>query len=167
MLQKEVVERMVAAPGDSDFGRLSVMLQYRFELEKLLDVPALAFDPVPKVDSAVIRLTPLRPQRCVARDESAVRARGRHGVLATPQDPAQFAAQVDRRAGVRCFGHQPGRARAGTVGRAIHRARRPRDRPARKTLIERRSRDRAAGRPQRCQKRGADYAGLRCTNSIL
>ena len=69
MLQKEVVERMVAAPGDSDFGRLSVMLQYRFELEKLLDVPALAFEPVPKVDSAVIRLTPLRPQRYVARDE--------------------------------------------------------------------------------------------------
>ena len=70
MLQKEVVERMVAAPGDSNFGRLSVMLQYRFELEKLLDVPALAFDPVPKVDSAVIRLTPWRPQRYIARDEA-------------------------------------------------------------------------------------------------
>jgi len=70
MLQKEVVERMVAAPGDSNFGRLSVMLQYRFEMEKLLDVPAAAFEPVPKVDSAVIRLTPLRPQRVVARDEA-------------------------------------------------------------------------------------------------
>ena len=70
MLQKEVVERMVAAPGDSDYSRLSVMLQYRFALEKLLDVPAAAFDPVPKVDSAVIRLTPLRPLPCVARDEA-------------------------------------------------------------------------------------------------
>jgi 16S rRNA (adenine1518-N6/adenine1519-N6)-dimethyltransferase len=69
MLQKEVVDRMVAAPGDSNYGRLSVMLQYRFEMEKLLDVPAAAFDPVPKVDSAVIRLTPLRPQPHVARDE--------------------------------------------------------------------------------------------------
>ena len=70
MLQKEVVERMVAAPGDSDYSRLSVMLQYRFALEKLLDVPAAAFDPVPKVDSAVIRLTPLRPLPCVARNEA-------------------------------------------------------------------------------------------------
>ena len=69
MLQKEVVERMVAAPGDSNYGRLSVMLQYRFELEKLLDVPAAAFEPVPKVDSAVIRLSPLRPRPSVARDE--------------------------------------------------------------------------------------------------
>ena len=70
MLQKEVVARMVAAPGDSNFGRLSVMLQYRFHMEKLLDVPARAFYPVPKVDSAVIRLMPLRPQPCVARDEA-------------------------------------------------------------------------------------------------
>ena len=69
MLQKEVVERMVAAPGDSNYGRLTVMLQYRFEMEKLLDVPAAAFDPVPKVDSAVIRLMPLRPRPCVAHDE--------------------------------------------------------------------------------------------------
>ncbi len=69
MLQKEVVERMVAAPGDSNYGRLSVMLQYRFEMDKLLDVPAAAFDPVPKVDSAVIRLIPLRPQRWKARDD--------------------------------------------------------------------------------------------------
>jgi 16S rRNA (adenine1518-N6/adenine1519-N6)-dimethyltransferase len=70
MLQKEVVERMVAAPGDSEYGRLSVMLQYRFEMEKLLDVPAVAFDPVPKVDSAVIRLIPWRPQPALARDEA-------------------------------------------------------------------------------------------------
>ena len=68
MLQKEIVARMVAAPSDSAYGRLSVMLQYRFELEKLIDVPAAAFDPAPKVESAVVRLTPLRPPRVAARD---------------------------------------------------------------------------------------------------
>jgi 16S rRNA (adenine1518-N6/adenine1519-N6)-dimethyltransferase len=70
MLQKEVVERMVAAPGDSNYGRLSVMLQYRFDMEKLLEVPATAFEPVPKVDSAVIRLMPQRPRPFVALDET-------------------------------------------------------------------------------------------------
>ena len=69
MLQKEVVARMVAAPSDSDYGRLSVMLQYRFELEKLIAVPAAAFRPAPEVASAVVRLTPLRPLRHPARDE--------------------------------------------------------------------------------------------------
>ena len=58
MLQKEVVERMVALPGDSDFSRISVMLQYRFHLEWLLDVPPESFDPPPKVQSAVVRLIP-------------------------------------------------------------------------------------------------------------
>ena len=60
MLQKEVVERMVAEPGSNDFGRLSVMLQYFFEMEKLLDVPPEAFSPAPKVDSAVVRLIPTK-----------------------------------------------------------------------------------------------------------
>ncbi len=68
MLQKEVVERMVAAPGDSEFGRLSVMLQYRFHLEWLLDVPPESFDPAPKVDSAVVRLVPRPLADCVVRD---------------------------------------------------------------------------------------------------
>ena len=58
MLQAEVVERMIAAPGDSDYGRLSVMLQYRFEMEKVLDVPPQAFRPEPQVDSAVVRMSP-------------------------------------------------------------------------------------------------------------
>ena len=58
MLQKEVVERMVAEPGDADFGRLSVMLQYRFWMEWLIDVPPESFDPPPKVQSAVVRLIP-------------------------------------------------------------------------------------------------------------
>ncbi len=58
MLQKEVVERMVAIPGESDFSRISVMLQYRFHLEWLIDVPPESFDPPPKVQSAVVRLIP-------------------------------------------------------------------------------------------------------------
>ncbi len=58
MLQKEVVERMVGAPGGKDYGRLSVMLQWRYAMESVLDVPPEAFDPPPKVESAVIRMQP-------------------------------------------------------------------------------------------------------------
>lgn len=60
MLQKEVVERMAAQPGTKDYGRLTVMLQYHCEVEHLFNVPPEAFDPQPKVDSAVVRLTPYR-----------------------------------------------------------------------------------------------------------
>lgn len=59
MLQKEVVDRMAAAPGNKTYGRLSVMLQLRCTVEPLLKVPPGAFRPPPKVDSAVVRLTPL------------------------------------------------------------------------------------------------------------
>jgi 16S rRNA (adenine1518-N6/adenine1519-N6)-dimethyltransferase len=59
MLQKEVVDRMVARPGKKDFGRLSVMLQWRYEMENILDVPPEAFDPPPRVDSAIVRMVPL------------------------------------------------------------------------------------------------------------
>ena len=59
MLQKEVVDRMVAAPGSGDYGRLSVMLQYRFHMERLFVVPPGAFDPAPKVDSAIVRMIPI------------------------------------------------------------------------------------------------------------
>jgi 16S rRNA (adenine1518-N6/adenine1519-N6)-dimethyltransferase len=58
MLQKEVVERMVAEPGETDFGRIAVMLQYRFHIEWLIDVPPESFEPAPKVQSAVVRLIP-------------------------------------------------------------------------------------------------------------
>ncbi len=68
MLQKEVVERMVAVPGDGDFGRLSVMLQYRFHLEWLIDVPPESFDPPPKVQSAVVRLIPRDAAELTAKD---------------------------------------------------------------------------------------------------
>ena len=60
MLQKEVVERMVAAPKSNDYGRLGVMLQYFFDMELLIDVPPESFDPAPKVDSAVVRMIPVK-----------------------------------------------------------------------------------------------------------
>ncbi len=58
MLQKEVVERMVAAPSTSEYGRLSVMLQYRLQMEYLFTVPPESFDPAPKVESAFVRAIP-------------------------------------------------------------------------------------------------------------
>ena len=60
MLQKEVIDRMVASPCTSDYGRLSVMLQWRYEMENVLFVPPEAFDPPPRVDSAVVRMVPLQ-----------------------------------------------------------------------------------------------------------
>ena len=60
MLQAEVVERMVAKEGSSDFSRLSVMLQARYDMELVLEVPPEAFDPQPKVNSAVVRMIPRR-----------------------------------------------------------------------------------------------------------
>jgi 16S rRNA (adenine1518-N6/adenine1519-N6)-dimethyltransferase len=59
MLQKEVVERMAAAPGGKEYGRLSVMLQWRYAIESVLEVPPESFDPPPRVDSAVVRMQPL------------------------------------------------------------------------------------------------------------
>jgi 16S rRNA (adenine1518-N6/adenine1519-N6)-dimethyltransferase len=59
MLQREVVDRMAAAPGSKAYGRLSVMLQWRYDIENVLDVPPEAFDPPPRVDSAVVRMQPL------------------------------------------------------------------------------------------------------------
>jgi 16S rRNA (adenine1518-N6/adenine1519-N6)-dimethyltransferase len=59
MLQKEVVDRMAAAPGSKAYGRLSVMLQWRYDIESVLDVPPESFEPPPRVDSAVVRMLPL------------------------------------------------------------------------------------------------------------
>ena len=58
MLQKEVIDRMVADAGNSDYGRLSVMLQWRYAIENVLFVPPESFDPPPKVNSAVVRMVP-------------------------------------------------------------------------------------------------------------
>ncbi len=83
MLQKEVVDRMAALPGSPEYGRLSVMLQVRFQVVKLFNVPPGAFNPPPKVDSAVVRLAPLPAQ-------------------AMPQhDPALFATLVAKSFGQR------------------------------------------------------------------
>ena len=58
MLQKEVIDRMVAKPGDTDYGRLSVMLQIRYHLELCFEVPPSAFEPPPKVNSAIVAMYP-------------------------------------------------------------------------------------------------------------
>ncbi|MGE5524298.1 MAG: 16S rRNA (adenine(1518)-N(6)/adenine(1519)-N(6))-dimethyltransferase RsmA [Rhodospirillaceae bacterium] len=67
MLQKEVVDRMVAPAGGSEYGRLSVMLQYYFDMENVLDVPPDAFYPQPKVMSSVVRMMP-RAEKIAAKD---------------------------------------------------------------------------------------------------
>ena len=58
MLQKEVVERICAKPNNRDYGKLSIMLQYKYKCRYLLDVPPESFYPAPKVDSAIVSLTP-------------------------------------------------------------------------------------------------------------
>jgi 16S rRNA (adenine1518-N6/adenine1519-N6)-dimethyltransferase len=70
MLQKEVVERMVAAPSNAEYGRLSVMLQYRLQMEYLVTVPPEAFDPAPKVESAFVRCVPYASLPFPATDEA-------------------------------------------------------------------------------------------------
>ena len=79
MLQREVIDRMVAQPGDGNYGRLSVMLQMRYRMSHLFDVPPQAFDPPPRVMSAVVRMRPMPPER-----------------LRLPQDPQLFEALVAR-----------------------------------------------------------------------
>ncbi|MCB1662908.1 MAG: 16S rRNA (adenine(1518)-N(6)/adenine(1519)-N(6))-dimethyltransferase RsmA [Pseudomonadales bacterium] len=68
MLQKEVVERLAAQPGCKDYGRLGIMVQYHCRVESLLDVPPTAFNPRPKVESAVVKLTPYMKPPIPARD---------------------------------------------------------------------------------------------------
>ncbi|NWG39088.1 MAG: 16S rRNA (adenine(1518)-N(6)/adenine(1519)-N(6))-dimethyltransferase RsmA [Hydrogenophilaceae bacterium] len=69
MLQKEVVDRMVATPSTPAYGRLSVMLQRRFHMEALFDVPPEAFDPPPKVESAIVRMIPKKTGEYAELDE--------------------------------------------------------------------------------------------------
>lgn len=73
MLQKEVVDRMAAPPSGHAYGRLSVMLQYRFRVERLFPVPPGAFRPAPKVESAVVRMRPRLLQELQAKDEELLR----------------------------------------------------------------------------------------------
>jgi len=83
MLQKEVVDRMAAAPGSGEYGRLSVMLQWRYEVTRLFVVPAGAFSPPPQVQSAIVRLVP------------------RLADALAPVDPARFAQVVSAAFGQR------------------------------------------------------------------
>lgn len=69
MLQKEVVDRITAEPSSKEYGRLSVIMQYYCQVEYLLTVPKGAFNPPPKVTSAVFRLTPFKEKPLVAQDE--------------------------------------------------------------------------------------------------
>ena len=69
MLQKEVVERMAASPGSRQYGRLSIMLQYRCRVTPLFNIGPEAFDPPPKVDSAFVRLEPFEQPRVPVTDE--------------------------------------------------------------------------------------------------
>lgn len=71
MLQREVIDRMVAAPSSSDYGRLSVMLQSRYRMHKLFDVAPESFDPPPRVVSAVVRMVPLPASRRQPRSDQA------------------------------------------------------------------------------------------------
>lgn len=70
MLQKEVVERMVGMPSTPDYGRLSVMLQYRFDMEHVFSVPAESFRPIPKVESAIVRMVPRSQSSRTVKDEA-------------------------------------------------------------------------------------------------
>ncbi len=85
MLQKEVIDRMVASPATGDYGRLSVMLQWRYAMENVLFVPPESFDPPPRVDSAVVRMVPREATRAGER-----RVAGRTG--ASRLQPAPQAA---------------------------------------------------------------------------
>lgn len=71
MLQKEVVERIVADPGSKAYGRLGIMIQQQCDTEWLMDIPPDAFDPPPKVDSAVVRLVPLAAPRWPVANDAA------------------------------------------------------------------------------------------------
>ncbi len=72
MLQQEVVNRLAAGPGGGDYGRLSIMVQYHCQVEKLFTVPPEAFTPPPKVHSAIVRLTPYETPPIPAKDEKTL-----------------------------------------------------------------------------------------------
>lgn len=102
MLQREVVDRMAASPGDADYGRLSVMIQYACAVEALFVVPPGAFVPAPKVQSRIVQLTPYPELPYPARDEKrfaelvqrafSQRRKTLRNSLAGAVDEAQFAA---------------------------------------------------------------------------
>jgi hypothetical protein len=108
MLQKEVVERMVAEPGTKAYGRLSVMLQWRYDMSLLFVVPPTAFDPPPQVESAIVRMVPTRPSCCRA---TARRwKRWCQGLLAAAQGDPQLRGRHVHRSSSWWSRHRSGRA---------------------------------------------------------
>ncbi len=73
MLQDEVVDRMIAEPASKNYGRLSVMLQYRYSMDKLIDVPPESFNPPPKVNSAIVRMIPYAPHEMAPVNQAVLR----------------------------------------------------------------------------------------------
>ncbi len=96
MLQKEVVDRMVASPGGKTYGRLSVMLQFRYRLIKLFDVPRGAFKPAPQVTSSVVRMQPLASSELPDVDAAGVRTSRGCSVRPAAQDAAQRIVRIAR-----------------------------------------------------------------------
>ncbi len=123
MLQKEVVERMAAAPGSKVYGRLSVMLQFRCSVEPLLEVPPSAFRPPPKVDSAIVRLTPF-PADVVARCRYRTAGeRGARRIRTAAQNVVECAARCRHIRGTRNVRHRPAFARRAGVRRGFRASR--------------------------------------------
>ncbi|OOG24768.1 16S rRNA (adenine(1518)-N(6)/adenine(1519)-N(6))-dimethyltransferase [Thioalkalivibrio denitrificans] len=115
LLQKEVVDRLVAAPGSGEYGRLSVMVQYRCRTEALFRVGPGAFNPPPKVDSAYVRLVPLDTPPHPARDETLFAALVNQAFTQrrkTLRNAVRHLADADT---IRAAGINPG-ARAETLG---------------------------------------------------
>jgi 16S rRNA (adenine1518-N6/adenine1519-N6)-dimethyltransferase len=108
MLQKEVVDRMVAAPSTAEYGRLSVMLQYRFAMRKLFDVKPGAFRPPPKVESAVVRLEPLAAAALAARDPATLTRVVTAAFTKRRKTLRNALAGVVDEAGLRALGIDPG-----------------------------------------------------------
>lgn len=114
MLQKEVVDRMVAPPGSKTYGRLSVMLQARYTMRKMFDVPPGAFTPAPQVTSSIVRMTP-KPADQVPEVDAAVFARVVAAAFGQRRKTLRNAlSEVLDEAGIRAAGVDPG-ARAETL----------------------------------------------------
>ena len=140
MLQREVVERMVAAPGSSDYGRLSVMLQYRFEMEEgaRRSAPTLS-GPPPKVESAVVRMIPRRCGSAARARRAPARAkRSRRRFRSAARRCATRSAKRSRRRISRRSESTPG-ARANAVGRRVRADRGLPHRFARRWLVDERA----------------------------
>lgn len=111
MLQKEVVNRLVAGPNSKAYGRLSVMAQYYCQVIPVLEVPPSAFTPPPKVDSAVVRLVPHSNHAVSGQRDPGAEPHHHRSVQPAPQDYPQQSRQSVQRGSADRAGHRPGHAR--------------------------------------------------------